>query len=376
MTALRYPDLSTFDLVDCLRLIRSEHVGPITFFHLLERYKTPAHAIAVLPEIAARKGKPFTACTREDAEREISLTHKFGARLIRYGEAEYPAALLHLYDPPPVMTVLGRTELLRETEVLGIVGARNASTNGKHFARRMARSMGEKGFVIASGLARGIDTEAHIGSLESGTIAVTACGIDVVYPPENNSLYSSIAEKGVVIAEQPFGAQPHAKSFPKRNRLIAGLSRGVLVVEASLKSGSLITAQLALEQGREVFSVPGSPLDPRCRGTNDLIRQGATLTESEEDMLSVLRTMPRALREATPEEYTPLPATPVSEETLADARHTILENLSVSPVLVDELIAECQLTPHIVAGLLLELELTGHIERHPGNRVSQIMESA
>ena len=264
---------------DRLRLYRSENVGPITFRRLLAHFGSAGAAITALPALSRRggRGKPIKVCPADAAEAEIAALKEAGGRYLIWGDAEYPAALANIEDAPPVLGLIGHAHLL-ERRAVAIVGARNASANGRRFARTIAAELGEAGFAIASGLARGIDAAAHEGALEAGTVAVVAGGVNVVYPKENGALHEAIAERGAILAEQPPGTRPQGRHFPYRNRIISGLARGTLVVEAAMRSGSLITARYALEQGREVFAVPGSPLDPRCRGTNDLIRQGAVLT--------------------------------------------------------------------------------------------------
>ncbi|MGE5146598.1 MAG: DNA-processing protein DprA, partial [Candidatus Eiseniibacteriota bacterium] len=278
-------------------------------------------------------------------------------------------------DAPPLLCVRGDPALLGKPAI-AVVGARNASANGKRLARDLARELGTAGLVIVSGLARGIDAAAHEGALASGTVAVLAGGIDVPYPPENVALYERLlAEGGAAVAELPPGTVPKAQHFPRRNRVIAGLSLGVVVVEAALRSGSLITARLALEQGREIFSVPGSPLDPRCQGTNNLLRQGAVLTESADDVLKVIAaqagaSMPSGQKRNYIAESDNYGGFPESGPSAAGARETVLGALSPSPIAVDELARQCQLPASEVAAVLLELELGGRIDRHPGHKVS------
>jgi DNA processing protein len=354
---------------DRLRLIRSDNVGPVTYFQLLGHFGSATAALAALPELARRGGRarPPRIPTIAEAEAEIAAALKRGARLITAGEPGYPAVLAAVTDAPPVLYVLGRSELLLRRAV-AIVGARNASANGIRFARQLAAELGEAGLIVVSGLARGIDTAAHQGALASGTVAVMAGGVDVVYPPENDRLHAEIAERGAVVSEMPPGLGPQARHFPRRNRIVSGLSLGVVVVEASPKSGSLITARLAGEQGREVFAVPGSPLDPRARGTNDLIRQGAILTEGAADVLANLGTGPSP--------GAPSPSPPASaavfedEAALLTTRQRVVEKLGPVPVPVDEIIRQCQLPTATVLTILLELELAGRLTRHPGNQVS------
>ena len=359
-----------------LRLIRSENVGTITFFRLVERFGSAGAALEALPDLARRGGRArkIKVCPKAAAEREMEALDSLGARLIARGEAGYPALLAHIDDPPPLIGVIGHAHLLERTAI-AVVGARNASLNGRRFARRLAGDLGSGGLLVVSGLARGIDSSAHEGALETGTAAVLAGGIDVVYPEEGAKLYADIAERGVLMSEMPPGTRPQARHFPRRNRLISGLSRGVVVVEASPRSGSLITARLALEQGREVFAVPGSPLDPRARGANDLIRQGATLTESADDVFAVLNEMaPPPLAETEPIDFSAPPPEPSGESELHAARADIEELLGPGPVMVDEIIRNCQFSFAVVSMVLLELELAGRLERHPGNQVSLVQE--
>jgi DNA processing protein len=342
----------------------------VTFHQLLQRYGSAASALAALPELARRGGRrDFKAYSRSAAERELAAIAQFGARLIGWSEAEYPPLLAELDDAPPLLTLFGHPHLLAKPMV-GVVGARNASAAGQRFTREIAGELGEAGFVVVSGLARGIDTAAHQGSLVNGAVAVVAGGADIVYPEENRALHEAIARQGAIIAESPLGLVPQARHFPRRNRVISGMSAGVLVVEAALRSGSLITARLAGEQGREVFAVPGSPLDPRCRGTNDLIRNGAVLTESAADILAVLRQTNAALREGRRRPHTASTPLEIAETQLEEARRRLASLLSPTPVTVDELVRQCHFSPAIVAAVLLELELAGRLDRHPGHQVS------
>jgi len=285
-------------------------------------------------------------------------------------------------DAPPILTVLGHAELLQRP-MIAVVGARNASANGRRLARELAAALGGGGLVVISGLARGIDAAAHLGALETGSVAVVAGGVDVVYPAENRGLYEALVSRGAAVAELPLGTEPQARHFPRRNRVISGMALGVVVVEAAARSGSLITARFALEQGREVFAVPGSPLDPRARGCNELIRHGATLTETAEDVLSQLGAQLRGIEAPRPIPPTAIPTAP-RRPPPGDAElpnpvalpedeaglEVILERLGPTPVAVDELVRQCQMSAAVVATLLLELELAGRVERHPGNLVS------
>ncbi|HEX7007142.1 MAG TPA: DNA-processing protein DprA [Alphaproteobacteria bacterium] len=367
--------LTEAEKLDWLCLSRSERVGPITFHHLIRRFGSARAALDALPELARRGGKSLKPWPRAAAERELAAIAAAGARLIAAVEPDYPAPLAAVEDAPPLLTVKGDPAVLLKPAV-AVVGARNASANGRRMARDLARDLGAAGLVVVSGLARGIDAAAHEGALATGTVAVLAGGIDVPYPPENQPLCERImAEGGAAVAEMPPGTEPKAQHFPRRNRVIAGLALGVVVVEAALRSGSLITARLALDQGREVFSVPGSPLDPRCHGTNNLLRQGAVLTESAEDVLRVVAAQAGASIHpgqkpyfiAESEDYGPsLESAPTAET----ARLAVLGALSPSPIAVDELARQCQLPAAEVASVLLELELAGRIDRHPGHKVS------
>jgi DNA processing protein len=292
MTATDTRELSSAERLAWLRLIRSENIGPVNFRRLLARFGTAEAAIAALPDLVRRGGRsrPIKLYPREAAESELSALETLGGRLIAVIEPDYPPALAALEDAPPVISALGDLGLLQRKSV-AVVGARNASANGRRLARDLAAGLGTAGFVVTSGMARGIDAAAHVGALETGTVAVVAGGLDVVYPPENEALYGEILARGLLVSEMPPATVPQAGHFPRRNRLISGMSLGVLVVEAARRSGSLITARYALEQGREVLAVPGSPLDPRARGCNDLLRQGAVLVESAEDVVEALEGM-------------------------------------------------------------------------------------
>jgi DNA processing protein len=370
------------ELIDRLRLIRTENVGPATFFALIRRYGTAARALDALPELARRGGriKAPAIPSAADAERELETARKLGARIVAFDDPPYPPAFKAADGAPPLFYLRGEAGLLGRRAV-AVVGARNASAAGVRFARRLAAELAEAGLLVVSGLARGIDGAAHQGALDAGpsaggTLAVLAGGIDQVYPPEHAGLYENILASGAgaVLSERPPGLVARERDFPKRNRLIAGLSLGVAVVEAAFRSGSLITARLANEQGREVFAVPGSPLDPRCRGANDLIRQGATLTESAADILNVLdgAAAPRrgvaAESQALESERESFAA--ADGPALAEARARVLAALGPTPVEVDEIVRQCQLSAPIVQAALLELELAGRLARHSGNRVA------
>lgn len=366
--------LSDDERIDWLRLLRTPQIGSITFFALLSRFGSATAAIEALPGLAARAGraKPATVPSATEIKGEIDRAALLGARYIASCEPDYPEALAAIDDAPPVITV-GRDVSLFKRPSVAIVGARNASLNGRRIAAKLARDISEAGIVIVSGLARGIDTEAHKAAIEHGTIAVVAGGIDVIYPPENAALQSAIFERGCVVSEAPLGTEPMARHFPRRNRIISGIVPGVILVEAARNSGSLITARMALEQGREVFAVPGSPLDPRSQGTNGLIRDGATLTETADDVLRVLSAgQTFGLKSQVPA-MAELPLSrPGDESEIDDARRVILEALSPVPVAVDELARDCQVSLPVVLTILLELELAGRLERQSGQRVSLV----
>ena len=353
---------------DWLRLSRTDRIGPVTFHNLITRFGSAGAALDALPEMAKRGGgKSFVLPDAADAARELEALAKLGGRMIASCEAEYPHGLAALDAPPPLISVLGHPHLLKK-EMVAIVGARNASALARKFADTLARDLGFAGLVVASGLARGIDAAAHEAALAVGTVAVVAGGVDVIYPPENDKLYERIKNQGVIISEMRLSESPQARHFPRRNRLISGLSRGVVVVEAAENSGSLITAQCALEQGREIFAVPGSPLDPRARGANRLIKDGATLTESADDILAVLSPM---LGGDFREPDAPAPSAPQNWNAEADRiRARVEEALSPAPVAIDELIRQLGAPAGAVLTVILELELAGRCTRHPGNKVS------
>lgn len=369
--------LDDSERLDWLRLCRSERVGPITFHRLLERFGTAAQALSALPDLAKRGGRMggLKIFPKGEAEKELAAVSRLKANLIAWCEPSYPPWLKAVEDAPPLICVLGSAHLLAKP-MIGIVGARNASINGRRFAKRLAEGLGQAGIVVASGLARGIDGAAHEGALATGTVAVLAGGVDNIYPPEHEQLYRCIAEAGAVISETPPGTVPQASHFPRRNRIVSGLSLGLVVVEAAAKSGSLITARLAAEQGREVFAVPGHPDDPRAHGPNRLIKDGAHLISGPEDVLSQIRDiLRRPLSEpAQGDLFTPS-ATLLNQADLDQAREEILSILGLSPVSVDEILRQCHLSPPVVATVLLELELAGRLERHPGNRVARLADA-
>jgi DNA processing protein len=350
-----------------LRLIRSDNIGPVTYFQLLARFGSAAAAIEAIPDLAARGGgRAPRLAARTAIEREIETVTRLGARYLFLGQGLYPPLLAELETAPPALIVKGHLSIL-EKQPVAMVGARNASAAACRFARMLARSLGDGGASIVSGLARGVDTAAHEGSLDGGTIAVVAGGIDVVYPPENEALQHTIAERGLLVAEQPPGTEPRARHFPYRNRIIAGLSEGTVVVEAAPRSGSLITARYAAEFGREVMAVPGSPLDPRAQGCNQLIREGATLVQNAEDVFEAVNPMrARPFRHVERNYARP----DLSADADDPARRTVTGLLNGTPVPIDEILRQSQLPAAIVQTVLLELELAGRLERHAGGKVS------
>ncbi len=364
--------LSDTERLNWLRLSRTNNVGPITFFKLLERYGSATKALENLPILAQRGGRktPLVAFSKADAEKELDMLAKIGGQLLCACEEEYPLSLAAIDDAPPVLSVLGHTHLLNQ-KIIGMVGARNASLNGLTMAERLAKNLGDQGYVVASGLARGIDSSAHKGSLATGTIACVAGGVDIIYPKENTALYHHIKDQGVILSENPIGMEPLAQHFPRRNRLISGVSLGVVVVEASLKSGSLITARCAAEQGRDVFAVPGSPLDPRAQGPNSLLKDGAVLIERADDIISHLNTM-RVTRfsEVKNKPYQPEePDQQLDTQALENARGDIARLLSYNPSPIDDLIRFSNHSAALVQTVLLELEMAGIAQRLNGNRI-------
>jgi len=372
---------------DRIRLARSEGIGPAGYRRALDRFGSAGEALRLLPGLAGRAGgRPMQPADERRIAREIAWAEAQRASWLILGDSDYPALLAEIADAPPLLMLRGDRALLR-APCVAMVGARNASAAAGRIARGLARDLALAGHAVVSGLARGVDTAAHQGALTvepARTIAVIASGIDIAYPPENAGLQERIAREGLLIAEQPPGAEPRARNFPFRNRIIAGLSAATLVVEAAPKSGSLITARLAGDYGREVLAVPGSPLDPRAHGCNELIRAGATLVQSAADVIEAIT--PFAPREpALPLEAPPRahPARSASAPALSTGRGTpsrgkengmegrdMLGLLGPVPVPVDELIRQSGLDPSAVQAMLLDLELAGRLERHPGARVA------
>jgi len=363
--------LSDEQRIDWLRLIRSQNIGPRTFRSLINHFGGARAALDALPTLARRGGASGAPqiCAREDAVREIALALKLGITFVAWSESDYPARLQMIDDAPPLIAIRGNAAALARPMV-AMVGSRNASGAGLKFTQMIARELGEAGFVVVSGLARGIDAAAHKASFATGTVAVLAGGQDRIYPAEHASLLDAILPEGTALSEMPLGWEPRASDFPRRNRLISGLSLGVVIVEAAKRSGSLITARCALEQGREVFAVPGSPLDPRAEGTNGLIKQGATPVTETADIVSVLQPIMEQhewFAREPERDIAPDDGAPADDE-----RTRIVELLGPAPVQIDDLVRLANSSPAIVRMVLLELEIAGRLERHGGGLVSLI----
>jgi DNA processing protein len=355
---------------DWLRLARTEAVGPVTFDQLIRRFGEPAKVLAALPDLARRGGRATAPRIPSlgEIERELAAGERLGARLIAACEPDFPYLLASLDPPPPLIWARGEPALL-DRRCVAVIGARIASAAGQRFARGLAQALGEAGQVVVSGLARGIDGAAHAGALATGTIAVLGGGVDDIYPPDHAELYDAIVEGGCIVSESPIGARAQARDFPRRNRLISGLSAAVVVVEAELRSGSLITARLAAEQGREVLAVPGSPLDPRAKGTNDLIRQGAAICEGAEDVLRALAALP-SVRDGDADPYDSHPPLAEADDAEIDRlRERIATLLSPTPIPRDELIRLTGAPTPIVYAALTELALAGRADLLAGGLV-------
>jgi DNA protecting protein DprA len=385
---LTSPALNEQERIARIQLYRSKNIGPVTYRSLLSRYGSAIKALAHLPTLPQHnQGRPFKAkhafeiYPRDAVLHELDLHHKHKAHLIVEGDPDYPQILQSLADAPPILSIKGNLALLNQKAV-SIVGARNCSLNGRKLAYQFAQHLGEAGYSIVSGLARGIDTQAHLGSLNTGTLAVIAGGIDQIYPPENAKLFAEIVEKGLLIAETEIGIEPQSTFFPRRNRLISGLSCGVLIIEAALQSGSLTTARYAYEQNREVFVIPGSPLDPRYAGSNKLLKSGAQLVTEADD---ILETLEEPYHQALTQAAKPLsqiltfdfaaPTSPAHPDQQPAGKQDqiqaeILNFLSSTPISLDELLRACSFPSSRIMFALLELELAGKAIRHPGNMIS------
>ncbi|MFC3071930.1 DNA-processing protein DprA [Shinella pollutisoli] len=369
--------LSERQRIAWLRLIRSDNVGPVTFRDLINHFGSAETALTMLPELSRRGGaaRAIRVASMADAERELEVARRHGAAFVGIGEPDYPPLLRQIYGAPPLLAVMGNRAVAAAPAV-GIVGARNASVSGMKFAGLIARGVGRAGYATVSGLARGIDTAAHRASLDTGTIAAMAGGLDCPYPPENADLLREIADgQGLAVSEMPFGWEPRARDFPRRNRLIAGMALGLVVVEAATRSGSLITARNAADFGRLVFAVPGSPLDPRSEGTNGLLKEGATIVTGAEDVLEALRPLAEpdlfvAARTGADEPDDgppPLAALPPSE----DERARVVDALNLVPTDIDDIIRHTGIAAPTVYLVLLELDLAGRLHRHAGGAVSR-----
>ncbi len=361
--------LAANETLACLRLIRSENVGPVSFRELINRFGGAAQALEALPEITRRAGskRPIRICPKDEAEAELDAAARAGANPVFTIEPGYPAALAAIDAPPPLLYIKGQSALLQRPAI-AIVGSRQCSAAGAKVAAMFAHSLGTSGYVIASGLARGIDGAAHTASLATGTVAVLAGGIDILYPPEHANLYDRIAEQGCLVTELPPGYKPRGQDFPRRNRIISGISLGVVIVEAAARSGTLVTARYAGEQGRDVFAVPGHPLDPRAEGTNRLIKNGATLVTEADDVMRVLEPLSGLRDGATQLRWQPREPEPVDQlpPVVGDAeRDVVLTALGPAPIDLDAIQLATGLTARAIQIALMELDLAGHITR-PG----------
>lgn len=369
-----------FSLPYCLQLIRCENVGPITYWQLVRKFGSPKAALDYLSSNATSFKKKITVFPLDQAFREIDRHQKSGIHLVSFYDPEFPKALKTMPDCPPILSVCGKLKSLNSSQSIAIIGARNASLMGRNFANKLGCDLAERGWMVVSGLARGIDASAHQGALANGTVAVLAGGVDVIYPPEHRDLYQKIQETGCIISEMPLTMHPSAMHFPRRNRLISGLSQGVVVIEAALKSGSLITANFALDQGKELFAMPGSPADPRCRGTNDLLRRGAHVIESIQDVMNVLD----GRHILSYEQLLPAESTNYSladEENLYNdqedkiefsLKEQLFQDLSTNPIAIEVLAAQYNCSAADLLYVILELELSGLVMRYPSGMVSRL----
>lgn len=354
------------DALAWIQLARASRVGPVTFLRLLRQFGSAPEALKALPDIAAAAGaRKYVVCGRDQARDEYDRTKALGATLFCLGAPGYPRALHDIPDPPPVLWALGDASLLERPRI-ALVGARNASAIGRRMSAHLAAELGKLGYVIVSGLARGIDAEAHGAAMETGTIGVTAAGLDNIYPKENAPLFEQIQSKGLHLTEMPIGLSPQARHFPRRNRIISGLAQAVVVIEGAAKSGSLITAQIALDQGRDVMAVPGHPLDRRAAGCNHLIKDGALLVSSADDIHQALQN-----QRQKPEPVEKEPELPLAPpQALAGLDTALMGLLSPSPVAEDDLIRQISAPPPDVLEALQELDIKGKISRHPGRMVA------
>lgn len=364
-----------FDKLSWVQLARCENVGPKTLIDLIKLYKDPQAALDALPEMQTRGGakRKFKLAEKSVIEREFEQSEAFGAKILCPFEDEYPKDLQNLTDMPNVLTIKGKIELLASKNKVAIVGARNSSVNGCKLAGKFAENLSKKDYMIVSGLAKGIDASAHCASLDKGTIGVIAAGIDNIYPPENKNLYEKLFEQGLVITEMPFGSQPIASNFPKRNRIISGLSQGTLIIEAALKSGTLITADYAKKQGKMIFAVPGSPLDARHKGTNKLLKEGAIMAEDYMDVIQALENRPPLQMNDNKNLFDYCTEVMPKENELNASRDKVHAALSPEPTSIEDLAEHIGLELSVLNYILLELELAGRIERVYGNKIQLIV---
>ena len=353
-----------------IRLIPTRHIGPMTFSLLIQRYGSAVKAVASIPELAARGGRKLSVVSLADAKAEIAANTSADATLIWRDSEVYPARLAQFHDAPVILSTRGNLHLLQQP-IIALVGARNASINAIRHAESLARELGDAGFVVMSGMARGIDAAVHRGAMPTGTIGVIAGGIDIIYPPENRALFTQVVNEGLLLAEMRPSTAPTPRHFPARNRIIASLAMGVVVIEAATRSGSLITAREAGDRGGEVMAIPGSPLDPRANGCNQLIRDGATLVQSVSDIIEAISALGNVETPPAKPVWTNIPQVPVTDDDVAKCRDAILNALGGDPVEIDDLITWCEQPPAVVWAAILELELAGHLTRHFGNRVSR-----
>jgi DNA processing protein len=353
-----------------LRFLRSDSIGPSTFWSMIQLYGSAEEAIRIIPVLSKSSTKTINLCNEDKILEELRSLKSIGARMVFLEDDLYPPLLRNIPDPPPMLTFLGDREKalsFYKKNIVSVVGSRNSSIHANKFCSSFCETLGKKDVVVVSGLARGIDTQAHLGSIETGTIAVLAGGIDVIYPPENSKLYKEIAARGCIFSEMPYGTSPQPQLFPRRNRIIAGMSYGTVVVEAAENSGSLITARLALEYNRDVFAVPGFPLDPRSVGCNKLLKDGATLVQSAHDVLDCIEDR-KIIGQSLFEERASFIAK-ISQKDLEKTQKKILNSLSSIPITIDELISSIKVSPQEVLTALLELELSSKVSRVHGQRV-------
>ena len=366
--------MDTHERINRIRLSRTPQIGPVTCQLLIARYKTASKAIDAVAELSAKGGRRITPVFRQIVEQEIEANEKLGASFLIWGDPDYPSHLARFSDAPFVLSAIGHKHLVNKPG-LGIVGARNASMNACKLAHSYARQIGNGGYTIISGLARGIDKASHEGSLATGTIAVLANGLDHIYPADHEELFNQIAQQGLILSERALGTKPNARLFPARNRLIASLSRAVLIVEAARNSGSMITAREAADRGVDVLAIPGSPLDPRSAGCNQLIKDGAYLVQSVDDIFAHIENQ-GTLGTTETGDYTPNIEmdTEISSQQIDELKDKLLECLSHDPISVDELARFCHVSAGMINAVILELELSGSIQRHYGNKVSRVID--